>query len=65
MNMLMLILEKPNNRKKPNSMGRKELARWRENSLSPSGRNNGSWAHKLNKWALRKANGPKGAQRKK
>ena len=42
MNMLMLILEKPNSKKKPNSMGKKELAGLRENSLSPSSRNNGS-----------------------
>jgi len=27
--------------------------------LNPNGRNNGSWAYKVNKWALRKANGPK------
>jgi len=39
--MLMLILEKPNNRKKPSNMGRKELAGLKENSLSPSGSNNG------------------------
>ena len=47
--MLMLILEKSNSRKKPDNMGRKELAGLRENLLSPSGRNNGSEAHKVNK----------------
>ena len=61
----MLILEKPNSRKKPSNMGRKELAQLRENPLSLSGKNNRSLGHKVNKWALRKANGPKGAQRKK
>ena len=47
--MLMLILEKSNSRKKPDYMGRKELAGLRENLLSPSGRNNGLEAHKVNK----------------
>ena len=36
-----------------------------EKPLNPNGRNNRSWALKVNKWALRKANGPKRAQRKK
>ena len=37
----------------------------RERLLSLNGRNNESYAHKISKWVLRKANGPKGAQRKK
>ena len=45
----MLILEKSNSRKKPDNMGRKELAGLRENLLSLSGRNNGLEAHKVNK----------------
>ena len=31
----MLILEKPNSRKKPNNMGRKKLVGLRENSIKP------------------------------
>ena len=34
-----------------------------EKSLNPNGKNNGSQAYKINKWA--KINEPKGAQRKK
>ena len=36
-----------------------------EKPLNPTGRNNGSQAHKVNKWALRKENGLKGAQKEK
>ena len=63
--LLMLTLERPNSKKKPNNIGKKELARLRENPLNPNSKNNGSQAHKARKWALRKASEPKGAQRKK
>ena len=34
--------------------GQKRVSKWIEKPLSPSGRNNGSYAHKINKWALSK-----------
>ena len=37
-----ILAKKPNSRKKPNNMGRKELVNWEKKPLSPNGRNNGS-----------------------
>ena len=60
----MLIL-RPNSKKKPNNMGREELMDGQKKPLSLDNRNDGSQAHKVHKWTLRKANGPKGAQKEK
>ena len=47
---------KPN----PATQTEKKLAKDREQKpLSPSGRNNGSYVHEINKWALRKQMGSK------
>ena len=45
--------------------GQRRVSGWLEEPLSLDGRSSGSQAHKVHKWALRKANGPKGAQKKK
>ena len=45
--------------------GQRRVSGWLEEPLSLDGRSSGSQAHKVHKWALRKANGPKGAQKEK
>ena len=58
----MAILEVQVERRSP-VMRQKRVGKWIENPLSPSGRNNGSQAHEINKWALRGVNGFKGVQK--
>ena len=60
----MLIL-KAQQQEEAQQYGQKRVSGLIEKPLNLNGRNNKSKTHKANKWALRKANGPKGAQRKK
>ena len=41
-------------KKKERQKGQKRVSKWIEKPLSPNGNNNGSQAHDINKWALRK-----------
>ena len=62
--MLMLILE-AQQEEEAQQYGQRRVNGLIEESLILNGKNNELQAHKVNKWALRKANGPKGAQREK
>ena len=46
-------------RRKPNNKGSKGIGKQMAKPLGPSGRNNGSQAHKINKWALKRQVGLK------
>ena len=54
----MHVLGSPVEGKSP-ATWRKGVSKWIKKPLSPSSRNNGSQAHKINKWALRKQMGLK------
>ena len=54
----MLILE-TQQQEEAQQYGQKRVNGLIKKPLNPNGKNNGSWAYKVNKWALRKANGPK------
>ena len=62
--MLMLILE-AQQEEEAQQYGQRRVNGLIEESLILNGKNNELQAYKVNKWALRKANGPKGAQREK
>ena len=51
--------------KEAQQYGQRKVSGLIEKPLNLNGRNNDSQVHKVNKWALRKANGPKGAKREK
>ena len=44
----------PSEREKPGQHRQKGVGKQIENSLNPSNRNNGSQAHEINKWVLRR-----------
>ena len=50
--LLMAILE-AQGKGETQQHGQKRVGKWIENSLSSSGRNNGSQTHEINKWALK------------
>ena len=43
-----------NSKKKPKKYGKKRVSKLRRKPLSPNGRNNGSQAHEINKWVLKR-----------
>ena len=52
--MLRVIFENPSRKKKDQRQGQQRIGKQMAKSLGPSGRNNGSQAHEINKWALRR-----------
>ena len=60
----MLILE-AQSQEEAQQYGQRRVSGLIEEPLSPNDKNNGSQTHKVNKWALRKVNGPKGAHKEK
>ena len=47
-----VIFENPSRKKKAQQQGQQRIGKQMAKLLSPRGRNNGSQAHKINKWAL-------------
>ena len=57
--MLRVICENPSRKKKAQRQGQQRIGKQMVKPLGPSGRNNGSQAHELNKWALKRQMGLK------
>ena len=49
-----VIFENPSRKKKAQQQGQQRIGKQMAKLLSPRGRNNGSQAHKINKWALKR-----------
>ena len=52
--MLRVIFENPSRKKKAQPQGQQRVGKQVVKPLGPSSRNNGSQAHKINKWALKR-----------
>ena len=52
--MLRVIFENPSRKKKAQQQGQERVGKQVAKPLDPSGMNNGSQAHEINKWALRR-----------
>ena len=57
--MLRVIFENPSRKKKAQPQGQQRVGKQVVKPLGPSSRNNGSQAHKINKWALKRRMGLK------
>ena len=57
--MLRVIFENPGRKKKVQRQGQQRIGKQIAKPLGPSGRNNGSQAHEINKWALKRQVGLK------
>ena len=54
-----VIFENPSRKKKAQRQGQQRIGKQMAKPLGPSGRNNGSQAHEINKWALKRQMGLK------
>ena len=52
--MLRVICENPSRKKKAQRQGQQKIGKQMAKPLGPSGRNNRSQAHEINKWALKR-----------
>jgi len=51
---LKVIFENPSRKKKAQQHGQQRIGKQMAKPLGPSGRNNGSQTHEINKWALKR-----------
>ena len=54
-----VIFENPSRKKKAQRQGQQRIGKQMAKPLSPSGRNNGSRAHEINRWTLKRQVGLK------
>ena len=57
--LLRVIFENPSRKKKAQQQGQQRIGKQMAKPLDPSGKNNGSQAHEINKWALKRQVGLK------
>ena len=61
--MLRVIFENPSRKKKAQQQGQQRVGKQVAKPLGPSGTNNGSQAHEINKMGLKEVNGLKEARK--